>query len=154
MWRATCTNFQCDDCRSLSQDKGLANIIERAKNNNQLHLGTTNNCYLTDKQKTAEIQEMCMHNRLLELDQFNYDRRLEVVCKERDDLTRLKVALSENKIPRVHHILARTNKENRSTSATVEILSKAMSSCYLFHFGTILQKKPWSNLIQGRHLNV
>jgi len=126
---ATCTNFRCDDCRSLSQDKGLANIIERAKNN-QLHLGTTNNCYLTDKQKTAKIQEMCMRNRLLELDRFSYDRRLEVVCKERDDLTRLKVTLSENKIPRVHHILAQTNKENRSTSATVEILRKAIAGTY------------------------
>ena len=120
---------RCSLCRSFETDPKISDIVCRAQGVD-LHKTRINNFYLTDRQKDEKLVFLRneLHNK--SLDAFNHDQRLATLCKKRDDLTRLKVALTENNIARANVILGRAARERRSAAAIVRMISDAAEGLY------------------------
>lgn len=123
------TDYWCDLCRALESDAMLCLIYDRALDRN-LHQTRTNDFHLTDTQKDARISMLRNNLNEANLNGLNNDRRLAKICKDCDDLTRLKAALTEDNVPRVHKILGRAASEGRSTSVIVDMVARAAQGLY------------------------
>ena len=121
--------FRCSSCIAISRDPLLLAIIDRA-GDSELHLGQVNHAYLTESQKDRRLGHHISRNNSLKLEALNSNRKLESVCKRRDEQKRLVAAFAEGDIPRVRQILIQAARKGQGVSATIEILAQARNGKY------------------------
>jgi len=121
--------IRCDDCESVSGDSLLRAIVQRAYDGD-IHTGTINNDYLTESQKDLRLKHRRSQVDQAKLSALNNDRRLEVVCRHRDQQKLLVSTIAQDNIPRSKAILARAAKEGRGANGVLQMLVDARDGKY------------------------
>ena len=119
----------CLACSRLEKNASLAKVVTRARDP-ELHLRTLPNVYLTSEQSQARYNHHRQQGEFTKSYLLAKDRKLVSLNRGISRAKRVVLLVSENKIPRVHEVLARQLRRGASSDAIIKQLEKAISGTY------------------------
>lgn len=116
----------CASCSSLERNAALNDVIDRASKED-MHLTTMGNQYLTPSQQQARHQIHVQRESNYRLMVYKGDQRIARLLKKLDTHKRILLALSENKVPRVHALVLAELNHGNSPAAILFAIQEAVA---------------------------
>ena len=116
----------CASCAQLKGDVKLSNIVERSQDQD-LYLTPIQNSFLTQAQMQQRYNHQAQRLSILRLYVHKKNKRITSLLGRIDDFKLVLVALSENKINRVHAVLAQALKRRLNLN---EVITRAIQKKY------------------------